>query len=49
MSRKKLSKADYAALNKGQVIRSYPAGGGGRAQLRMPGPPAKLPRKKGGR
>jgi hypothetical protein len=41
MSRKKLSKSDYAALNKGQVVRSYPAKlGGGRAQLRMQGPPS---------
>lgn len=46
MSRKKLSKSDYAALNAGRPVTVLPPGGG-RAQLRMQGPPRT--RKKGGR
>lgn len=40
MSRRKLSAADYRQLQlqKGQVVRCYPAGSD-RAQLRMQGPP----------
>lgn len=34
MSRRKLTPADYRALNAGRVIRSYPAGSN-RAQVRV--------------
>jgi hypothetical protein len=45
MSKRKLSKADYSALNKGRtVVTSYPKGGY-RAQLRM----SKGPRAQKGR
>ncbi len=37
MSRRKLSPADYRALNVGRVIRSYPAGSN-RAQVRVSRP-----------
>ena len=36
MSKRKLSKADYRALNAGRVIRSYPPGGGP-ARIEIPG------------
>lgn len=49
MAKRSLSKADYTALQKGRPVRSYPAGGGPAREIRMQGPPAKLPRKKGGR
>ncbi len=46
MTRRKLSKADYASLNKGRPVRSYPPGGGP-ARITVQGPPK--PRRKGNR